>query len=113
MAVTMGADGCLLNDEDGVAHFPAVRDFPVVDTTGAGDGFAGGFLAVMDSGGTPRQGCRVGNLVAARVIAEAGGHTAVPSAMELKSMADGLGDRPLQGAVEILTRSGPERGSSR
>ena len=113
VVVTMGADGCLLNAENGVAHFPAVREFPVVDTTGAGDGFAGGFVAVIHSGGTPRQGCRVGNLVAARVIAEAGGHTAVPSPMELKSMADGLGDTRLQGAIEILTGSGPERGSSR
>lgn len=113
VVVTMGADGCLLNDENGVAHFPAVREFPVVDTTGAGDGFAGGFLAVTLSGGTPRQGCRVGNLVAARVIAEAGGHSAVASPGQLRRVADRSGDPQLKKAIRVLARSGPEDGSNR
>ena len=113
VVVTMGADGCLLNDEDGVAHFPAVTEYPVVDTTGAGDGFAGGFLAVTLSGGTPRQGCRVGNLVAALVIAEAGGHSAVPSPGQLRKAADQLGDPQLDRAIEVLAKPGSQTGSGR
>lgn len=112
VVITMGADGCLLNDEDGIAHFPAVREFPVVDTTGAGDGFAGGFLAVTLSGGTPRQGCQVGNLVAARVIAAAGGHSAVPGRGQLRRTADHSGDPQLRRTVGILAGSGSENRSS-
>ena len=101
--ITMGADGCLLGDESGVDHFPAFGEFPVVDTTGAGDGFAGGFLAVILSGGTPRQACRVGNLVAARVIAERGGHTGSPSPDELREAAQRREDPLLREAVRTLT----------
>ena len=43
VAVTMGADGCVVLDDSGLVRIPAIREFPVVDTTGAGDGFAGGF----------------------------------------------------------------------
>ena len=102
VVVTMGADGCLLQNDDGTALFPAFPNLPVVDTTGAGDGFAGGFLAVILGGGSPRQACRVGNLVAARVIAERGGHRGAPSVHDLRRLADRWGDAPLQKAVETL-----------
>ena len=42
---TMGPRGITLGDASGVTHFPAVElDLPVVDTSGAGDAFASGFL---------------------------------------------------------------------
>jgi sugar/nucleoside kinase (ribokinase family) len=43
--VGMGAQGCALGTRDGVKFFPAVdMDVPVIDTNGAGDGLAVGFL---------------------------------------------------------------------
>ena len=48
----MGAEGCAVGSPDGVRRFPAVEmDLPVVDTTGAGDGLAVGFLSsfVLDN----------------------------------------------------------------
>jgi sugar/nucleoside kinase (ribokinase family) len=42
---TMGAKGCSLATPDGFAHYPPAQlDLPVVDTNGAGDAFATGFL---------------------------------------------------------------------
>lgn len=42
---TLGAEGCLLGTSSGISHFPAIQlDMPVVDTNGAGDAFASGFL---------------------------------------------------------------------
>ena len=98
----MGAGGCLVHDESGLVHIPAVTEFPVVDTTGAGDGFAGGFLAVTLAGGAPAQAGKVGTLVAALIIAEAGGHTGSPSLDKLRDLAGRLGDEHLQETVEIL-----------
>jgi sugar/nucleoside kinase (ribokinase family) len=41
----MGRKGCALGTRDGIRHFPPVPlDLPVVDTNGAGDGLAVGFL---------------------------------------------------------------------
>ena len=102
VVVTMGADGCLVLDDSGAVRIPAVTEFPVVDTTGAGDGFAGGFLAVTLAGGTPVLAGRLGNLVAALIISERGGHTASPSLDELGDQARSLGDEQLQEAVELL-----------
>jgi glutamate-1-semialdehyde 2,1-aminomutase len=44
VAVTLGADGCLVTDETGaLVHVPAI-EVPVVDTTGCGDAFTAGLL---------------------------------------------------------------------
>ena len=42
----MGARGCALGTREGIRHFgPAAMDLPVIDTNGAGDGLAVGFLS--------------------------------------------------------------------
>ncbi|HWR86980.1 MAG TPA: carbohydrate kinase family protein [Acidiferrobacterales bacterium] len=42
----MGAQGCALGTQEGVRYFePVTLDAPVIDTNGAGDGLAVGFLA--------------------------------------------------------------------
>jgi sugar/nucleoside kinase (ribokinase family) len=48
----MGAQGCMLGSAQGIRHFPALTmDTPVIDTNGAGDSLAVGFLnaCVMNS----------------------------------------------------------------
>lgn len=43
--VGMGAQGCALGSREGIRYFPPVSlDAPVIDTNGAGDGLAVGFL---------------------------------------------------------------------
>ena len=49
VAVTLGADGCLIADAHGIAHQPAFR-VDVVDTTGAGDAFMGGLSYALLQG---------------------------------------------------------------
>lgn len=43
VVVTLGAQGALLHTNDRSLHIPAVNAGPVVETTGAGDAFNGGF----------------------------------------------------------------------
>ncbi len=51
MVVTRGADGVVVCDRDGSVTHPAQHVRPV-DTTGAGDAFAAGFLRQLADGGT-------------------------------------------------------------
>ncbi|HEX3680337.1 MAG TPA: PfkB family carbohydrate kinase, partial [Galbitalea sp.] len=49
VVITLGADGAIVADSTGVTLAPAVR-VPVVDTTGAGDSFAGALAAGLAAG---------------------------------------------------------------
>ena len=52
VVVGMGAWGCMLGTADGIRHLPPPPlDWPVVDTNGAGDGLATGFLDSYVLGG--------------------------------------------------------------
>jgi adenosine kinase len=71
-AVTRSEKGCLVIGADGteaVAAFPVAR---VVDTTGAGDLFAAGFLSGLARGADDRTCGRLGALAAAEVIQHLG-----------------------------------------
>jgi adenosine kinase len=87
--VTRSEKGCLIVDRDGaeaVAAFPIER---VVDTTGAGDLFAAGFLHGLARGAEDRICGRLGALAAAEVI----GHLGARPKASLKALAEqnGLG----------------------
>ncbi len=45
VVVTLGSEGALVSTGEGDYDIPAVRPFKLVDPTGAGDAFVGGFLA--------------------------------------------------------------------
>ena len=70
--ITRSSEGALVVSRDGtesVEAFPVER---VVDTTGAGDLFAGGYLAGLARGLAPRDCARLGCLAAAEVISHIG-----------------------------------------
>ena len=77
VAVTLGADGCLVAGPDSGApvHLPALP-VEVVDTTGCGDGFTAGLLAGLLAGATPEDaawlGLACGALVATGLGSDAG-----------------------------------------
>jgi sugar/nucleoside kinase (ribokinase family) len=54
LVIKAGTEGLAAYTEYGVVRVPAVTDQPVIDTTGAGDAFAGGLLARwLTTGGQP------------------------------------------------------------
>jgi sugar/nucleoside kinase (ribokinase family) len=71
-AITRGADGCVIVTADEVIEVPAVPVAHVVDTTGAGDLFAAGFLHGLTTGSDLQECGRLGSIAAAEVISHVG-----------------------------------------
>lgn len=67
-----GAEGGVLHAEGRSVMIPPVPAREVVDTTAAGDSFAGAFLAMLMQGEAAERAARVASGVAARVIAHPG-----------------------------------------
>jgi sugar/nucleoside kinase (ribokinase family) len=65
--VTVGKDGALAGSNGNVVHDKALNSH-VVDTTGAGDHFAAGFLYGYSVGATLEQSAKLGSLLSANVI---------------------------------------------
>lgn len=72
VALTRSAHGALVADGGPVAEVPAVPVDRVVDTTGAGDAFAAGFLAGIAEGADVAEAARAGAALAAQVIGHFG-----------------------------------------
>jgi sugar/nucleoside kinase (ribokinase family) len=70
--IKLGARGSRWTADAGDLHIPAPR-VRVVDTTGAGDAFNGGFLSAYLEGRSPRECLRRGNAVGARSTLAPGG----------------------------------------
>jgi len=88
--VTRSEKGCLVVGPDGTEAVPAFPVDRVVDTTGAGDLFAAGFLSGLARGADDRTCGRLGALAAAEVI----GHLGARPETSLKDLAreNGLAD---------------------
>jgi sugar/nucleoside kinase (ribokinase family) len=78
VAVTLGAKGCVVIDSNGTTTLPADPVDHVVDTTGAGDSFAAGFLYGMVRGLGPEASARLGALASAEIISHLGARPLVP-----------------------------------
>jgi sugar/nucleoside kinase (ribokinase family) len=71
-AVTVGAEGSYVVSKDELVHVPAHPVRRVIDTTGAGDLYAAGFLYGLTQGSDLRECARLGSLAAAEVISHVG-----------------------------------------
>lgn len=76
VAVKMGERGAYVAAEGWEGHVPTF-DVPVVDTTGAGDAFCGGFLAAALRGWPWEEVTRFANAVGALCVTAIGGATGV------------------------------------
>ncbi|HEY6661510.1 MAG TPA: adenosine kinase [Sphingomicrobium sp.] len=72
LVITRGSDGALAVDDGTIAEIPAAPVERVVDTTGAGDLFAAGFLSARCRGRDLRGCLEAGSLCAAEIIAHFG-----------------------------------------
>ena len=81
--VTRSEKGCIVLSPDGIEAVPAFPVERVVDTTGAGDLFAAGFLSGLARGAEDRICGRLGALAAAEVI----GHLGARPETSLRNLA--------------------------
>ena len=84
--VTLGENGCLWFDGDTALHVPALHAGPVVETTGAGDAFNGGFAVALAEGMAPRDALRFANATAAISVTRAGTAPSMPSRTEIEAL---------------------------
>lgn len=89
-AVTRSEKGCVIVSREHTQTIPAYPVETVVDTTGAGDLFAAGFLAGIARGMEPAQAARLGALGAAEVIGHLGARP--QSSLRARAAAEGLLD---------------------
>ncbi|GIF69037.1 2-dehydro-3-deoxygluconokinase [Asanoa ishikariensis] len=85
-----GADGCFYATDDGPVHLPtaAVR---VVDPVGAGDAFAGAYLAARLAGIDTRGAAWLGSQFAAGVVATPGDNEGLPDAARARALVSSAG----------------------
>lgn len=85
--ITKGDDGSELHTADAEIHMDAV-DADTVDTTGAGDAFAAGYLVSRLRGRDRTDSLRAASQVAARCVESHGGMSALPDGDEIDLPGD-------------------------
>ena len=68
VVVTLGGDGAVWADRDGLYGVSPPQNVPVADTTGAGDAFFAGVAAGLTYGKSLREACEIGTRLASSVI---------------------------------------------
>lgn len=81
--VKTGKEGCIVATREGLARVPSVPGIRCVDTTGAGDTFAAGFLAGLCDGLPPAECARLGCAAASCSIEEVGATDGVRSLQQV------------------------------
>ncbi|MBN2177161.1 MAG: ribokinase [Demequinaceae bacterium] len=77
IVITLGAEGAVAAEADSVRSFPA-RKVPVVDTTGAGDSFAGALAAALVTGASLDRAVLAGIDAAAITVQHLGAQGPIP-----------------------------------
>jgi ribokinase len=84
--ITLGGQGALLHSQSQSIHIPICSAGPVVDTSGAGDAFNGGFAAALARGETPEAAAHFGSAVAGISVTRPGTASSMPSLAEVQSL---------------------------
>jgi ribokinase len=84
--ITLGAQGALLHDAAQSVHIPALNAGSVIETTGAGDAFNGGFAAALADGATALEAARFATAVAAISVTRAGTAPSMPQRHEIDAL---------------------------
>ena len=97
VVITDGDRGSLLSNQDGERWIPAYPATSVVDSTGAGDAFLGGFLAGEALGLDPIDAAKLGNACGAACVERIGAFPDDPEALRARVVALYDGQTPTDG----------------
>lgn len=86
VVITLGANGALLRNRELSAHIPAMNAGPVVETTGAGDAFNGGFATALAEGRGFEEAARFACAVAGLSVTRRGTAPSMPRREEVDAL---------------------------
>ncbi len=84
--ITLGQQGAVFHDCTRTVHVPAFDAGPVIETTGAGDAFNGGFAAALARGLDPVDAVRYGSATAGISVTRPGTAPSMPSVAEIEAL---------------------------
>ena len=84
--ITLGAQGALVKNHNGTTHVRAVDAGPVIETTGAGDAFAGGFAVALAEGRDLIESTRFACAVAGISVTRPGTAPSMPRRQEVDEL---------------------------
>lgn len=87
--ITLGENGAFYKDATRAFHVPAFSAGPVVETTGAGDAFNGGFATALAEGADPIDAIRFGCATAGISVTRPGTAPSMPSRAEIEALLAG------------------------
>lgn len=83
--ITLGGRGVLYHTAEQSVHVPAISSGPVIDTTGAGDAFVGGFSAALSGGADPVGAVRFGCAAAGVAVTRRGTASSMPYLADIEA----------------------------
>ncbi|MEM9425972.1 MAG: ribokinase [Pseudomonadota bacterium] len=84
--ITLGENGALLGTAEEMTHVPAMSAGPVVETTGAGDAFNGGFAVGLSEAMSPVDAVRFGAATAGISVTRPGTAPSMPTRAEIDAL---------------------------
>lgn len=86
VVITLGGNGALYRDASRSVHVPVISTGPVVETTGAGDAFNGGFTVALSEGRDVIEAVRFGCATAGISVTRPGTAGAMPARAEIEAL---------------------------
>lgn len=86
VVITLGGNGALYRDRTRSVHVPVMSAGPVVETTGAGDAFNGGFAVALSEGMDVVKAVRFGCATAGISVTRPGTAPSMPSRAEIEAL---------------------------
>jgi ribokinase len=86
VVVTLGGNGALYRDRSRSVHVPVISAGPVVETTGAGDAFNGGFAVALSEGMDVVEAVRFGCATAGISVTRPGTAPSMPARAEIEAL---------------------------
>ncbi len=86
VVVKLGASGAYYSSKEGSGIIPGYRVNNIVDTVGAGDGFAAGVISALAEGLSLREACDRGNAIGAIQLTSESDNEALPTREQLEAV---------------------------